>query len=108
MSAQPGNALQGAIHKLAYREPLTAEDAEAAFDVVMQGQASAVQVAALLSAPTIPTDSSIRVVPGEARSPPSTFRLRRRSLPRVPAFASPSTVIDRSLRAAEAPTSSKR
>ena len=49
MSAPPANALQGAIHKLAFREPLTAADAEAAFDVVMQGQATAVQVAALLS-----------------------------------------------------------
>lgn len=50
MSAPPANALQSAIHKLAFREPLTAADAEAAFDVVMQGQATAVQVAALLSA----------------------------------------------------------
>src|SRR4051812_328374 len=50
MSAPPANALHGAIHKLAFREPLTAADAEAAFDVVMQGQATAVQVAALLSA----------------------------------------------------------
>src|SRR3954463_12803165 len=50
MSATQANALQGAIHKLAFREPLTADDAEAAFDIVMQGQASAVQLAALLSA----------------------------------------------------------
>src|SRR3954465_14580550 len=50
MSAPQPNALQGAIHKLAFREPLTADDAEAAFDIVMQGQASAVQLAALLSA----------------------------------------------------------
>ena len=49
MSATSGNALQSAIHKLAFREPLTADDAKAAFDVVMQGQASAVQIAALLS-----------------------------------------------------------
>jgi anthranilate phosphoribosyltransferase len=50
MSAPPVNALQGAIHKLAFHEPLTAEDAESAFTVVMKGEASAVQVAALLSA----------------------------------------------------------
>ena len=31
MSAPPANALQGAIQKLAFHEPLTAEDAEAAF-----------------------------------------------------------------------------
>lgn len=49
MSATSGNALQSAIHKLAFREPLSADDAKAAFDVVMQGQASAVQIAALLS-----------------------------------------------------------
>jgi len=50
MSAQPPNALQGAIHKLAFHEPLTAEDAESAFGIVMRGEASAVQIAALLSA----------------------------------------------------------
>lgn len=50
MSAPPVNALQGAIQKLAYGEPLTSDDAQAAFDIVMQGQASAVQVAALLAA----------------------------------------------------------
>src|SRR6266496_424520 len=67
MSAQPGNALQGAIHKLAYHEPLTAEDAEAAFDVVMQGQATAVQVAALLSALRA-TGESPEVVAGVVRA----------------------------------------
>src|SRR5256884_5088005 len=50
MSAPPPNALQGAIHKLAHREALTANDAEAAFNIVMKGEATAVQVAALLSA----------------------------------------------------------
>src|SRR6059058_3241676 len=49
MSAPPVNALQGAIHKLAFHEPLTAEDAESAFNVVMKGEATAVQVAALLA-----------------------------------------------------------
>ena len=50
MSAPPTNALQGAIQKLAYHEPLTADDAQAAFDVVMQGNATAIQVSSLLSA----------------------------------------------------------
>src|SRR5437667_12751818 len=72
MSAQPGNALQGAIYKLAYREPLTAEDAEAAFDVVMQGQATAVQVAALLSALRA-TGETPDVVAGVVRALRSTM-----------------------------------
>ena len=50
MSAPVTNALQGAIQKLAFHEPLTADEAQAAFDVVMQGGATAVQVAALLAA----------------------------------------------------------
>ncbi|HJP59651.1 MAG TPA: anthranilate phosphoribosyltransferase [Gemmatimonadaceae bacterium] len=50
MSAPAPNALQSAIHKLAFHEPLTGEDAERAFDVVMRGEASAIQIASLLSA----------------------------------------------------------
>jgi anthranilate phosphoribosyltransferase len=67
MSAPKANALQGAIHKLAFREPLTADDAEAAFNIVMQGQASAVQVAALLSALRA-TGESPEVVAGVVRA----------------------------------------
>ena len=67
MSAPPVNALQGAIQKLAYREPLTSGDAQAAFDIVMQGQASAVQVAALLSALRA-TGESPEVVAGVVRA----------------------------------------
>lgn len=67
MSAPPVNALQGAIQKLAYREPLTTDDAQAAFDIVMQGQASAVQVAALLSALRA-TGESPEVVAGVVRA----------------------------------------
>ena len=67
MSAPPTNALHGAIQKLAFREPLSAGDAEAAFDVVMQGQASAVQVAALLSALRA-TGESPEVVAGVVRA----------------------------------------
>jgi anthranilate phosphoribosyltransferase len=67
MSAPPPNALQGAIQKLAFHEPLTGEDAEAAFNIVMQGQASAVQVAALLSALRA-TGESPDVVAGVVRA----------------------------------------
>src|SRR3954463_12072626 len=67
MSAPPANALHGAIQKLAFREPLSAADAEAAFDVVMQGQATAVQVAALLSALRA-TGESPEIVAGVVRA----------------------------------------
>ena len=67
MSAPPTNALQGAIQKLAYHEPLTADDAQAAFDVVMQGNATAVQVASLLSAMRA-TGESPDVVAGVVRA----------------------------------------
>src|SRR3954471_9157677 len=67
MSAPPANALHGAIQKLASREPLSAADAEAAFDIVMQGQATAVQVASLLSALRA-TGESPQVVAGVVRA----------------------------------------
>jgi anthranilate phosphoribosyltransferase len=67
MSAPSLNALQGAIQKLAFREPLTADDAQGAFDMVMQGQATAVQVAALLSALRA-TGESPEVVAGVVRA----------------------------------------
>src|SRR6476661_6644754 len=67
MSVPPANALQGAIQKLAYHEPLTAEDAQAAFDVVMQGNATAVQVASLLSAMRVVGESPA-VVAGVVRA----------------------------------------
>ncbi len=67
MSATPANALQGAIQKLAFHEPLSAEDAQAAFDMVMQGHATAVQVASLLSALRA-TGESPQVVAGVVRA----------------------------------------
>jgi anthranilate phosphoribosyltransferase len=67
MSAPPLTALQGAIHKLAFREPLTADDAQAAFEIVMRGEATAVQVAALLSALRA-TGESVDVVAGVVRA----------------------------------------
>ena len=67
MSAPSANALQGAIQKLAFHEPLTADDAQAAFDMVMQGHATAVQVASLLSALRA-TGESPQVVAGVVRA----------------------------------------
>jgi anthranilate phosphoribosyltransferase len=67
MSAPPANALQGAIQKLAFHEPLTANEAEAAFNIILQGQATAVQVAALLSALRA-TGESQEVVAGVVRA----------------------------------------
>ncbi len=67
MSAPQPNALQGAIHKLAFREPLTADDAQAAFDIVMRGEATGIQVAALLSALRA-TGESAEVVAGVVRA----------------------------------------
>jgi anthranilate phosphoribosyltransferase len=67
MSAPPANPLQGAIQKLAFHEPLTADDAQAAFDMVMQGHATAVQVASLLSALRA-TGESPQVVAGVVRA----------------------------------------
>ncbi len=67
MSAPIANALQGAIQKLAFHQPLTGEEAEAAFDIIMQGQATAVQVASLLSALRA-TGESPEVVAGVVRA----------------------------------------
>ena len=67
MSVPPQNALQSAIHKLAFRESLSAADAQAAFDIVMRGEATAVQVAALLSALRA-TGESVEVVAGVVRA----------------------------------------
>ena len=67
MTALTSNALQGAIHKLAFRVPLTAAEAEAAFGMVMQGQGTAVQVAALLASLRA-TGESAEVVAGVVRA----------------------------------------
>lgn len=67
MSAPTVNALQGAIQKLAFHQPLTGGEAEAAFDIIMQGQATAVQVASLLSALRA-TGESPEVVAGVVRA----------------------------------------
>jgi anthranilate phosphoribosyltransferase len=67
MSAPSANALQGAIQKLAFHEPHTAADAESAFNIVMQGQGTAVQVASLLSALRVAGESP-DVVAGVVRA----------------------------------------
>lgn len=67
MSAPPANALQGAIQKLAFQMPLSSGEAEAAFEIVMRGQATAVQVAALLAALRA-TGESAEVVAGVVRA----------------------------------------
>src|SRR2546423_1618303 len=67
MSAPALSALQSAIHKLAFHESLTGEDAERAFDVVMRGEATAVQIASLLSALRA-TGESPEIVAGVARA----------------------------------------
>jgi anthranilate phosphoribosyltransferase len=67
VTALTPTALQGAIHKLAFRIPLTAAEAEAAFGMVMQGQGTAVQVAALLASLRA-TGESAEVVAGVVRA----------------------------------------
>ncbi len=48
-TAPPPSALQAAIVKLAHHLPLTADDAAQAFGVIMRGEASALQIAAMLT-----------------------------------------------------------
>src|SRR2546423_11479847 len=67
MSAPTITALQGARHILPFHEPLSAADAEAAFTVVMKGEATSVQLAALLSALRA-TGESPDVVAGVVRA----------------------------------------
>ena len=67
MTGPTSSALQGAIHKLAFRIPLSSDDAEAAFTVVMQGHATAVQVAALLASLRAAGESA-EVVAGVVRA----------------------------------------
>jgi anthranilate phosphoribosyltransferase len=62
-----GNAVQAAIRKLAFHEPLTSADATAAFDQVMMGNATATQVAALLAALRVKGETS-EIVAGVAKA----------------------------------------
>lgn len=68
MSGHPVvSALQGAISKLAHRQPLTADDAAQAFGVIMRGEATAVQIAAMLAALRVTGETS-EVVAGVVRA----------------------------------------
>ncbi len=65
MSASPqGNALHAAIRRLAGGESLTADETAAAFDVVMQGEATPAQVAALLVGLRVKGETAAEVAGG--------------------------------------------
>jgi anthranilate phosphoribosyltransferase len=67
MTSIPENAVQAAIKKLAYHESLTSADATAAFDQVMKGNATGIQVSALLAALRVKGESA-SIVAGVARA----------------------------------------
>lgn len=67
MTSPTENAVQAAIRKLAFHERLTSGDATAAFDEVMQGNASTTQVASLLTALRVKGETS-EIVAGVARA----------------------------------------
>lgn len=61
------SALQSAITKLAHHLPLTADDAADAFGVIMRGEATAVQIAAILAGLRVKGETS-EVVAGVVRA----------------------------------------
>jgi anthranilate phosphoribosyltransferase len=61
------SALQSAITRLAHHEPLTAHDAAEAFGVIMRGEASAVQIAAMLAGLRVRGETS-EIVAGVVRA----------------------------------------
>jgi anthranilate phosphoribosyltransferase len=65
-SAAP-NALQSAISKLAHHQTLTAGDASDAFAVIMRGEATAVQIAAMLAALRVKGETA-EIVAGVVRA----------------------------------------
>ena len=67
MTATPNTAVQAAIRKLAFHEPLTSADATAAFDQVMMGNATSTQVAALLAALRVKGETA-EIVAGVAKA----------------------------------------
>lgn len=60
-------ALQSAITKLAHHQPITAQDATDAFGVIMRGEASALQVAAMLTGLRVRGETS-EIVAGVVRA----------------------------------------
>ena len=61
------SALQSAIGKLAHHEPLSADDAAQAFGVIMRGEATAVQIAAMLAGLRVRGETS-EIVAGVVRA----------------------------------------
>ncbi len=85
MSSSAGGALQLAIRKLAAGESLTGSEAHAAFEMVMAGEASPVQVSALLVA--------LRVKGETAEEVAGVVRAMRSAMVRLPASA-PEDLVD--------------
>ena len=67
MTSIPEHAVQTAIRKLAFHQPLTSADATAAFDQVMKGNATSTQVAALLAGLRVKGETS-SIVAGVAQA----------------------------------------
>lgn len=61
------SALQSAINKLAHHQPLSAADASEAFGVIMRGEATAVQIAAMLAALRVQGETA-QIVAGVVRA----------------------------------------
>src|SRR5687768_18094995 len=61
------SALQSAITKLAHHQPITADDAADAFGVIMRGEATAVQIAAVLAGLRVRGETS-EIVAGVVRA----------------------------------------
>ncbi len=85
MTSIPESAVQAAIKKLAFQEPLTSADATAAFDQVMKGNATATQVAALLAGLRVKGENA-GIVAGVARA-------MRNAMVRLPA-SNPDELVD--------------
>jgi anthranilate phosphoribosyltransferase len=113
------SALQSAISKLAHHEPLSADDAAEAFGVIMRGEATAVQIAAMLAGLRVRGETS-EIVAGVVRALKEVMVLLPSENPEelvdtcgtgggaVTTFASRSMEIARSLRDAEVQTCSRR
>jgi anthranilate phosphoribosyltransferase len=61
------SALQSAISRLAHHQPLSAEEATDAFGVIMRGEASAIQIAAMLAALRVKGETA-EIVAGVVRA----------------------------------------
>lgn len=85
MSASAANALQAAIRKLAAGESLGADEARGAFELVMSGEASPVQVSALLIALRVKGETAVEVA--------GVVQALRAAMVRLPA-AHPEELVD--------------